>query len=67
MYRVKETHINLEKLWINKSKFCFTVLQTGLQASGASEELDNVQESVPIKSSLLEANDSIATQCNQFS
>jgi len=38
------------------------VLQTGLDASGASEELDNIEESVPLKNTLLVSNDSIEVQ-----
>ena len=47
--------------------FCFSVLQTGLDASGASEELDNIEESVPLKNTLLVSNDSTKVQSNQFS
>ena len=47
--------------------FCFSVLQTGLDASGASEELDNIEESVPLKNTLLVSNDSTEVQSNQFS
>ena len=47
--------------------FCFSVLQTGLDASGASEELDNIEKSVPLKNTLLVSNDSTEVQSNQFS
>ena len=46
--------------------FCLSVLQTGLDASGASEELDEIEESVPLKNTLLVSNDSTEVQSNQF-
>ena len=46
--------------------FCLSVLQTGIDASGASEELDNIEESVPLKNTLLVSNDSTEVQSNQF-
>ena len=46
--------------------FCLSVLQTGLDASGASEELDKIEESVPLKSTLLVSNDSTEIQSNEF-
>ena len=47
--------------------FCLPVLQTGLDATGASEELDKIEESVPLTNTLLVSNDSSEVQSNQFS
>ena len=46
--------------------FCLPVLQTGLDASGASEELDKIEEPVPLTNTLLVSNDSTEVQSNQF-